>query len=282
MTIRNLPKFDIGARPAVRSDVTQSALMRWSPDVRASTEDDATITILDVIGHDFWEEGVTAKRISAALRRIGERPVTVVLNSPGGDMFEGLAIYNILREHKAQITVKVVGIAASAASVIAMAGDDIQISRAGFLMIHNAWVIAGGNRHDMREVADWLEPFDQAMAGVYAARSGLDEAEISAMMDAETYLNGQQAIDKGLADQLLSRDDVTVAPDDAQAMGLRAERRMDILARRAGVSREDARALMADLKSGGKRGAAPTGAPGAADIAAELQGLRGLFQPTQG
>ena len=279
MTIRNLPQVDIGARPAVRSDVSQSALMRWSPDVRASAEDDATISILDVIGHDFWEEGVTAKRISAALRRIGERPVSVVINSPGGDMFEGLAIYNILREHKAEVTVKIVGIAASAASVIAMAGDQIDISRAGFLMIHNAWVVAGGNRHDMREVADWLEPFDQAMAGVYAARSGLSEADIAAMMDAETYLNGQQAIDKGLADALLSRDEVTVAPDDAQALGLRAERRMDILARRAGVSREDARALMADLKSGGKRGAAPTGAPGAAEFAAELQELRGMFQP---
>lgn len=279
MTIRNLPQVDIAARPAVRSDVSQSALMRWSPDVRASSEDDATISILDVIGHDFWDEGVTAKRISAALRRIGERPVTVVINSPGGDMFEGLAIYNILREHKAQITVKIVGIAASAASVIAMAGDEIQISRAGFLMIHNAWVVAGGNRHDMREVADWLEPFDEAMAGVYAARSGLDEAAIAAMMDAETYLNGQQAIDKGLADALLSRDEVTVSPDDAQALGLRAERRMDILARRAGVSREDARALMADLKSGGKRGAAPTGEPGAAELAAQLTELRGMFQP---
>ena len=280
MTIRNLPQVDIGARPAVRSDVTQSAMMRWSPDVRASAEDDATISILDVIGHDYWDEGVTAKRISGALRRIGEQPVTVVINSPGGDMFEGLAIYNILREHKARITVKIVGIAASAASVIAMAGDDIQISRAGFLMIHNAWVIAGGNRHDMREVAAWLEPFDEAMAGVYAARSGLDAADIAAMMDAETYLNGQQAIDKGLADTLLSRDEVTVSPDDAQALGLRAERRMDILARRAGVSRDDARALMADLKSGGKRGAAPTGEPGAADLAAQLRELRGLFQPT--
>lgn len=280
MTIRNLPKFDIGARPAVRSDVTQSALMRWSPDVRAVVQDDATITILDVIGHDYWDEGVTAKRINAALRRIGEQPVSVVINSPGGDMFEGLAIYNILREHKARITVKIVGIAASAASVIAMAGDEIQISRAGFLMIHNAWVIAGGNRHDMREVADWLEPFDQAMTGVYAARSGQSDADIATMMDAETYLNGQQAIDKGLADVLLSRDEVTFAPDDAQALSLRAERRMDILAKRAGVSRDDARALMADLKSGGKRGAAPTGAPGAADLAVELQGLRGLFQPS--
>lgn len=280
MTIRKLPQVDIGARPAVRSDVSQSAMMRWSPDIRAAQEDDATITILDVIGHDFWDEGVTAKRISGALRRIGEQPVTVVINSPGGDMFEGLAIYNILREHKARITVKIVGIAASAASVIAMAGDDIQISRAGFLMIHNAWVIAAGNRHDMREVAAWLEPFDEAMAGVYVARSGLQQPDIAAMMDAETYLNGQQAIDKGLADTLLSRDDVMVAPDDAQAMSLRAERRMDILARRAGVSRADARSLMADLKSGGTHDAVLTGAPGAADLAASLSEIRGLFKST--
>ena len=131
----------------------------------------------------------------------------------------------------------------------------------------------------MREVAAWLEPFDDAMASVYAARSGLAVADISAMMDAETYLNGQQAIDKGLADTLLSRDEVTVAPDDAQAFAIRAERRMEILAKRAGVSRDDARSLMAELKSGGKRGAASTGEPEAAEFAAQLSELRSLFQP---
>ncbi|MFT2622165.1 head maturation protease, ClpP-related, partial [Escherichia coli] len=76
-------------------------------------------------------------------------------NSPGGDMFEGLAIYNLLREHEGEVNVKVLGLAASAGSVIAMAGDTVQIARAGFLMIHNAWVVAMGNRNDLRELAAW-------------------------------------------------------------------------------------------------------------------------------
>jgi HK97 family phage portal protein len=90
----------------------------------------STITILEPIGVDFFGNGVTAKRIAAALRAIGNQPVTVMINSPGGDFFEGLAIYNLLREHPKAVTVQVIGIAASAASVIAMAGDDIQIGKA--------------------------------------------------------------------------------------------------------------------------------------------------------
>ncbi|MBN0106041.1 Clp protease ClpP, partial [Pseudomonas aeruginosa] len=90
------------------------------------------------IGYDWWTgEGVTAKRIAGALRAIGgDVDVTVNINSPGGDVFEGLAIYNLLREHKGKVTVRVLGLAASAASFIAMAADEVKIARAGFLMIH--------------------------------------------------------------------------------------------------------------------------------------------------
>lgn len=86
-------------------------------------------------------EGVTAKRISAALRAIGEQDIVVNLNSPGGDMFEGLAIYNLLRAHSGKVTVNILGIAASAASIIAMAGDEIKMGRGAFLMIHNCWAM---------------------------------------------------------------------------------------------------------------------------------------------
>ena len=88
----------------------------------AEADEGATISIYDVIGEDWWTgEGVTAKRIAAALRAIGKEPVTVAINSPGGDMFEGLAIYNLLREHEGEVNVKVLGLAASAGSVIASA-----------------------------------------------------------------------------------------------------------------------------------------------------------------
>jgi ATP-dependent Clp protease protease subunit len=129
-----------------------------------------------VIGQDPWTgEGVTSKADRGALRPSARSDVTVNINSPGGDFFEGIAIYSLLREHPHNVTVKVMGLAASAASIIAMAGDKIEISDIGFLMVHNAWALAVGNRHDMREAADTLEPFDDAMAGLYAARAGVDQ-----------------------------------------------------------------------------------------------------------
>jgi ATP-dependent Clp protease protease subunit len=154
-----------------------SVLDKWGDEaagIRAVTTGDNVITMFDTIGEDFWTGGgITAKKVSAQLRAIGDRPVTVQINSPGGDMFEGIAIYNVLREHQQDITVQVMGMAASAASIIAMAGDTVEIGAASFFMIHNAWVLAIGNRHDMAETATWLEPFDAAMRDVYAARTGL-------------------------------------------------------------------------------------------------------------
>src|SRR5690606_15536984 len=128
----------------VSAFTTDGALSRWNPGVRAAAEDSETsITIYDVIGEDYWTGGgVTVSRIDGALRKIGNRDVTVFINSPGGDVFEGIAIYNRLREPPANVTVKIMGLAASAASIIAMAGDRIEIGTASFLMVHNAWVVA--------------------------------------------------------------------------------------------------------------------------------------------
>ncbi len=150
MSKRELPAAPVSARAGLRSEILPSALAKWNPDVRSAKgdEEDATISILDPIGADWFGEGVTAKRVCGALRSIGKKDVTVTINSPGGEYFEGLAIYNLLRDHPAKVTVKIVGIAASPASMIAMAGDEIQIARAGFLMIHNTWVFAMARRQD--------------------------------------------------------------------------------------------------------------------------------------
>ena len=197
-----------------------SVLDQWSSDaagVRALEAGDNVITMFDVIGEDWWSGGgVTAKKVAAQLRAIGDRPVEVQINSPGGDMFEGLAIYNVLREHPQAITVKVMGMAASAASIIAMAGDTVEIGAASFLMIHKCWVTAQGNEDDMREVADFLAPFDRAMSEVYAQRSGKPAADCLAWMKAETYMSGADAIDRGFADALLPADQ-TKRDKDAKA-----------------------------------------------------------------
>ncbi|ETF00686.1 Clp protease [Advenella kashmirensis W13003] len=186
--------------------------------------------------------------------------MTVNINSPGGDMFEGLAIYNTLREHKGKITVKILGLAASAASIIAMAGDEVQISRAGFVMIHNCWVLAAGNRHALREIADWMEPFDRAMAGIYQERTGLDEKKLEALLDAESWIGGQDAIDQGFADVLLSRDAVHEG-GSAQNLAF-AARKFDRAMARSGMPRTERKKLFDEIKSSA-RDAAGSGTPGA-------------------
>ncbi|KAB2743550.1 head maturation protease, ClpP-related [Brucella anthropi] len=266
MTMRNLPSAKVNARPGLRSEMAPSALDRWNSGVKAASEDDNTISILDPIGEDWYGNGVTSKRVSAALRAIGKKDVTVSINSPGGDYFEGLAIYNLLRDHPAKVTVKIVGIAASAASVIAMAADDVQIARAGFIMIHNTWVVGAGDRHALRDIADWLEPFDMTAIDIYAARTGLDDKDIAGMLDRETWIGGADAVDKGFADSLLSADEIENRA--AQSLDERpkaAAHKLDTLLARLNVPRSERRELIQALK-GGKPSATATGMQDAAVI----------------
>jgi ATP-dependent protease ClpP protease subunit len=226
------------------------ALDRWDSGVKAAIEDEGTISILDVIGEDAWTGGgVTSKRVAAALRSIGDRDVVVDLNSPGGDFFEGVAIYNMLRAHPRRVTVRVLGLAASAASVIAMAGDELLIGKAGFLMVHNAWVVAIGNRHDMRLAAETLEPFDEAMAAVYADRAGVEQKVAARWMDEETWFNGERAVSEGLADAFLPADATATETTEARPVAA-ATKRAEALFAKAGLSREQRRSLIGELKAG--------------------------------
>lgn len=251
MSKKTLPGAPEG-RPCagVSSQVQPRALDRWNAGVRAASaegDEDRSISVYDVIGYDYWTgDGVTAKRIAAALRSMGAGPVTVNVNSPGGDMFEGLAIYNLLREHDGEITVKVLGLAASAASIIAMAGDKVQIARAGFLMIHNAWVMAIGNRNDLIEVADTLKPFDDAMASIYAARTGEDQKAMAKLMDAETWIGGEASVEGGFADELLPSDQVQKGSGKASAS---AARRIEAGLRASGMPKSEAMRLISEFKS---------------------------------
>jgi ATP-dependent Clp protease protease subunit len=250
MSKKTLPGVPEG-RPcaAVSSQVLPRALDRWDTGVRAAEKDDSerTISVYDVIGQDYWSgEGVTAKRVAAALRAMGKGPVTVNVNSPGGDMFEGLAIYNLLREHDGEVTVKVLGVAASAASIVAMAGDTVQIARAGFFMVHNAWVVAVGNRHDLIEIAATLKPFDEAMASIYAAKTGGEQKAMAKLMDAESWIGGESAIDQGFADELLPSDQVSKGGSKANAS---AVRRIEAALRASGMPKSEAMRLISEFKS---------------------------------
>lgn len=227
------PRVMAKARPAalpvphdrkVAAFTKPEVLTRWAKsgaELRAAQPAAASvIEMYDVIGEDFWSGGgVTLKKVEAQLKALRGQPVEVRINSGGGDMFEGFAIYNVLREHDAEVTVKVIGLAASAASIIAMAGDKVEIGAVSFLMIHNCWVGVVGNQFDLREVADWMAEFDLAMGAVYAERSGQTPDQIAEWLRAETWMSGATAIERGFADALLPSD--TLVEDEPAAQAAR-------------------------------------------------------------
>ncbi|KZZ25757.1 hypothetical protein A3753_15205 [Sulfitobacter sp. HI0082] len=269
MSLRKLP--EIKAFKALsnmewqpRTDVVD----RWNAGIHAANSDEASISILGEIGGGDYGDGVTSKRIAGALRSIGERDVRVDINSPGGDFFEGVAIYNMLREHKAKVTVNVLGLAASAASVIAMAGDEIKVAKTGFLMIHNAWGITIGNRHDMQAAAAMMEPFDRAMRDLYAERSGSKAEDVEAWMDAETFFTGEDAVKTGLADGYLSDAEIEQDKDNGKRASAIAKIEASMAAQ--GLSRRERRSLLAELQGGAD--VSPPDVMPSADIIAALRG----------
>lgn len=291
-----MPRFELPPKPifrdgvSLRFDVPPMALQRWNPAVSASSAaDENEIGIYDQIGDDGWGGGFTAKRMAAALRHIGsENPVTVNINSPGGDLFEGLAIYSLLREHKGQVTTNVLSLAASAASIIGMAGDVRKISRAGFYMIHNAWTYAVGNRHDFREIANYLEPFDESMASIYSHHIGLELKEMQALMDKESWIGGTQAVEMGFANSFLDSDDLEISSLSGSSI---AAKKLDVALAKAGLSRKDRRELLNQYKAstpsaagdGDTPSAIPSGTPSAVERRTEgkllnlSQQLAGIF-----
>lgn len=252
MSLRKLPEIKVERVPGLRFEVAPKALDLWIPEVHAQADgggnaDENVIDIMDIIGDTFFGEGVSARSVSRALAQFGAEPVTVNINSPGGDFFEGLAIYNVLRQHKAKVTANVLGLAASAASIIAMAGDEVAIPKAAFIMIHKTWGIAIGNETVFTDIAQTLRGFDKVLAGVYVDRTGLPEKDIMSMLDAETFINGVDAVDKGFADTILAPSKVTNASDGAKPSTRNATRRMDTALAHAGLTRAERRTLIRDF-----------------------------------
>jgi ATP-dependent Clp protease, protease subunit len=216
--------------------------------------DNATIDIYDEIG--VW--GVSAKDFRQTLKDITAKTITVRINSPGGDVFDGIAIHNDLLAHAATVNVEVVGLAASAASIIAMAGDNIAIADNAFLMIHNAWGVAIGDKQAMAEFSAILDQIDAALARTYADRTGIDVKEIVKLMDAETWLSGSDAVDQGFADELSASAAAKAkfdlsgfknVPRDLPTLSAKAEapvtpRDLDRSLRDAGFSRSAAKATV--------------------------------------
>lgn len=163
--------------------------------LKAAADKTPVLSIFDDIG----AYGVSAKSFLNDLRTVTTDEVDVEINSPGGDVFAGLAIYNGLRASGKKINVKVLGLAASAASLIAMAGDTIEMPENAFLMVHNPWGFAMGGADEMRNTADVLDKIGMSLVSTYAKRTGKSDAEIAALLDAETWMTAQEAVDAGFA-----------------------------------------------------------------------------------
>lgn len=160
--------------------------------------------ILDgVVASESWfEDEVTPQMFRDELAgKVGD--ITVRINSPGGDVSAGIAIYNYLREHDGQVTIKVDGIAASIASVIAMAGDKIVMLPGAMMMVHQPWTIVQGTSDDMIEAAAALKKFGESIVPIYAARTGLSEDRINELLKAETWMTAQDAVELGFADEMV-------------------------------------------------------------------------------
>lgn len=235
----------------MRFEAPPMALERWNPQVIAApvaAADDTTINIYSTIGEYGDGQGMTAKIVNNILRKADGREITVNINSPGGDFFEGNAIYNLLKEYKGGVNIRVVGLAASAASIVAMAGTKIEIAESGLMMIHNSWTIALGNRHDMEKVSKTLAKFDASMNEVYQKRTGMSETEIAAMMDDETWLDGAECIEQGFATSLLASDNIALDKDE-KAQYKSVLRKVDLELAKAGMPRSDRRTLIKELTS---------------------------------
>lgn len=182
-------------------------------EIRAKSATKAEIVIYDQIGYDFWTGGgVTAKSFSKELQALDPsvNEILVRINSPGGDVFDGIAIYNRLKQHKAKKIVHIDGLAASIASVIALAGDEIIMGEGALYMIHLPWTMAMGNRMDFDNTAQRLMDVEEQLLGIYAKRSGLDRSEIRAMLEKETWFDAEEALEKGFVDRKME-DSVPIA-----------------------------------------------------------------------
>lgn len=186
---------------------------------KSATE--AEIVIYAGIGQDFWGDGsmISAKNFSDELKKIPDtvNTLNIRLNSPGGDVFDGITIYNRLKQFKGKKIVHIDGLAASIASIIALAGDEIVIGEGALYMVHLPWTFAYGNRTELDMTINRLMDVEEQMLGIYAKRTGLERSEIRALLEAETWLGADEAIEKGFVDRKMEE----TAPIAASAIDSR-------------------------------------------------------------
>lgn len=167
----------------------------------ASANKTPVLSLMDEIG--FW--GMQSKDFRDQLSKVEGDSLIVEIDSPGGDVFAGLAMYNMLKNSGKTITTRVAGVAASAASIVAMAGDEIEMPANTFMMVHNPWGVVVGNADDMREQADVLDKIGNSLTNTYVARTGRSEDEIKAMLAKDTWLTADECLEQGFCTKITDK-----------------------------------------------------------------------------
>lgn len=190
---------------------------KWKNQAQTETMPEArTLFLNGTIAEESWfDDDVTPQLFKDELMS-GSGDITVWINSPGGDCVAAAQIYNMLMDYKGSVTVKIDGIAASAASVIAMAGTKVYVSPVSMLMIHNPMTVAMGNAADMEKAIDMLSSVKDSIINAYELKTGLSRAKISHLMDDETWMDANKAVELGFADEILSRPKLTASKKEEE------------------------------------------------------------------
>lgn len=197
------------------------------------------------------------------------------INSPGGNYFEGVTIYNLLKNHPAKVTVNVLGLAASAASIIAMAGDEILMGDGANIMIHNAMGVVYGNKEEMQNIIGLLSKLDDEMADVYVARTGIHKALVQSMMSAETWISSNDAVEQGFASGHLHEEDMTLNNHQKEVTNSTYLRFIENSLKKEGKTKSQRREILNQIFTGKSGAASETVKPSADDtqLVASMQSL---------
>lgn len=221
------------------------------------TDETAEIIIYDVIGWPYND----AFDLVRGLGNIKAKNITVRINSPGGDVFDGLAIFNALKDHSGKVTTRIEGLAASMASIIALSGDEVQAHKNTMFMIHNPFILVCGDDDDLHDAANIVTKVKNNMIDIYADEGNVGKRELKSLMKAQTWWTAQEAKDRGFVDTVLeagaakARFDLSIfanVPDDYEPPE-RTEREKEKALRDVGLSIKEAKAFLAGRREAAQR-----------------------------
>lgn len=178
--------------------------------VTNSEADETVLTIYGDIGESWWYDSTSAADIDRALKEVKTANITVRLNSPGGDAFDGITIYNRLKDHEAKVKIIVDGWACSAASIIAMAADELIMNTGAMMMVHEAWTIVAGSKTDMQNTVNMMTKLDDSLLDIYMTKAKCTRDEMKQFVESETWFTASEAIELGFATDVAEQVDEPV------------------------------------------------------------------------